>query len=110
MSRNLYSSDMCRFCDCKGENGTLRCVLRLESVSLIARDGRLQRLHVAAFPRPQPGWQAATRGNAMQTRLVLIVTLAITMMSTSGCVPIVIGAGGAIAADTIAEDRGRDLF
>jgi hypothetical protein len=36
--------------------------------------------------------------------------LAITMMSTSGCVPIVIGAGGAIAADTIAEDRGRDLF
>ena len=46
----------------------------------------------------------------MKTKLALIVMLAAASMSTSGCVPIVIGAGGAIAADTIAEDRGRDLF
>ena len=46
----------------------------------------------------------------MKTKLALMVMLAIATMSTSGCVPIVIGAGGAIAADTISEDRGRDLF
>ena len=40
----------------------------------------------------------------MKTKLALIVMLAAAAMSTSGCVPI------AIAADTIAEDRGRDLF
>ncbi|WP_413718430.1 hypothetical protein [Silicimonas sp. MF1-12-2] len=46
----------------------------------------------------------------MHKRLALIAMLAIGAMSSSGCVPLVIGAGGAIAADTISEDRGRDLF
>lgn len=46
----------------------------------------------------------------MQKRLVLALGLALAAMSISGCVPVVIGAGGAIAADTIAEDRGKDLF
>ncbi len=36
--------------------------------------------------------------------------LCVALLGTAGCVPVAIGAGGAIAADTIAEDRGRDLF
>ena len=43
-------------------------------------------------------------------RLALIVTLLLSSNILAGCVPVAIGAGGAIAADTIAEDRGRDLF
>jgi hypothetical protein len=43
-------------------------------------------------------------------RLAVIFTLIIGSSVVSGCVPVAIGAGGAIAADTIAEDRGRDLF
>ena len=43
-------------------------------------------------------------------RLALIVTLLAGSSILSGCVPVAIGAGGAIAADTIAEDRGNDLF
>lgn len=43
-------------------------------------------------------------------RPTLIVAAILSVMATAGCVPVVIGAGGAIAADTIAEDRGRDLF
>ena len=43
-------------------------------------------------------------------RLALIATLLLSSTILSGCVPVAIGAGGAIAADTIAEDRGRDLF
>lgn len=39
---------------------------------------------------------------------VAIAVLAMTGLS--GCVPVVVGAGGAIAADTIAEDRGGNLF
>lgn len=100
----------CGFCGCKDEKSSLRYVLRLESVGLIAHEGRQQARDVAAMPYRRLGRPAAKKGNAMLTRLVLIVTLAIATMSTSGCVPIVVGAGGAIAADTIAEDRGRDLF
>ncbi len=43
-------------------------------------------------------------------RLALILGAMLSVMATAGCVPVVIGAGGAIAADTIAEDRGNDLF
>lgn len=46
----------------------------------------------------------------MRQRLALIAGLALSAISLSGCVPVAIGAGGAIAADTIAEDRGNDLF
>lgn len=43
-------------------------------------------------------------------RLALILILLGGTVLTSGCVPVAIGAGGAIAADTIAEDNGGDLF
>lgn len=43
----------------------------------------------------------------MKIATILVV---VGVMLTSGCVPVAIGAGGAIAADTIAEDRGSDLF
>ena len=43
-------------------------------------------------------------------RLALILGAMLSVMATAGCVPVAIGAGGAIAADTIAEDRGGDLF
>ena len=43
-------------------------------------------------------------------KLAVITGLILGVMVTSGCVPVAIGAGGAIAADTISEDRGRDLF
>ena len=46
----------------------------------------------------------------MWKRLTILLGLLLGATSLSGCVPVVIGAGGAIAADTIAEDRGRDLF
>lgn len=43
-------------------------------------------------------------------RLALIFVLLSGALLTSGCVPVAIGAAGAVAADTIAEDRGTDLF
>ena len=46
--------------------------------------------------------------NMRKTALILIAILGVT--SLSGCVPVAIGAAGAIAADTIAEDRGQNLF
>lgn len=39
--------------------------------------------------------------------LLAVILAAPTLM---GCVPVAIGAAGAVAADTISEDRGRDLF
>ncbi|MDA8586826.1 hypothetical protein N9L47_11260 [Rhodobacteraceae bacterium] len=44
------------------------------------------------------------------SKLLLAITLLFSAFATSGCVPVAIGAGGAIAADTIAEDNGNDLF
>lgn len=41
---------------------------------------------------------------------IATILAVVGVMLTSGCVPVAIGAGGAIAADTIAEDRGSDLF
>ena len=46
----------------------------------------------------------------MLKRVAMLFAVAVCAMSVSGCVPVAVGAGGAIAADTIAEDRGRDLF
>lgn len=43
-------------------------------------------------------------------KLAATIGILLSIMAVSGCVPVAIGAGGAIAADTIAEDRGRDLF
>lgn len=46
----------------------------------------------------------------MHRRIALALACLIAANSLSGCVPVAIGAGGAIAADTISEDRGKDLF
>lgn len=43
-------------------------------------------------------------------KFALAAALLFSAFATSGCVPLVVGAGGAIAADTIAEDNGGDLF
>lgn len=43
-------------------------------------------------------------------RLILTLTLLATAALTSGCVPLALGAGGAIAADEIAEQEGGNLF
>lgn len=43
-------------------------------------------------------------------RITLVLALLLSTVALAGCVPVVIGAGGVIAADTIAEDRGGDLF
>jgi hypothetical protein len=45
----------------------------------------------------------------MTMRIALVIGV-LAMTGLSGCVPVVVGAGGAIAADTIAEDRGGNLF
>ena len=44
------------------------------------------------------------------TRILLISAFLISALATSGCVPVVVGAGAAIGADAIAENRGGDLF
>ena len=46
----------------------------------------------------------------MARRIALILVATLSIASLSGCVPVAIGAGGVIAADAIAEDRGGDLF
>ncbi len=43
-------------------------------------------------------------------RLAVVLILLGSVVATSGCVPVAVGAAGAVAADTIAEDRGSDLF
>lgn len=42
----------------------------------------------------------------MLTRAILIAAL----LGTSACAPALIGAGGVIIADQVAEDQGGDLF
>ncbi|MCV6594913.1 MAG: hypothetical protein OIF48_18325 [Silicimonas sp.] len=44
------------------------------------------------------------------TKALTATALILAALITSGCVPVAIGAAGAVAADTIAEDQGRDLF
>lgn len=44
------------------------------------------------------------------SKMILAAALLFSALATSGCVPVAIGAAGAVAADTIAEDRGGDLF
>ena len=46
----------------------------------------------------------------MARRIAFSLVAALSIVSMSGCVPVAIGAAGAIAADTIVEDRGGDLF
>lgn len=42
----------------------------------------------------------------MRTKILLVLSL----FALSACVPVAIGAGGAIIADQVAEDQGSDLF
>lgn len=44
------------------------------------------------------------------SKLRLAALLLVGVTVTSGCVPVAIGATGAVVADTIAEDNGGDLF
>lgn len=48
----------------------------------------------------------------MTLRISLVCLMLAATSSVSGCVPVVVGGAGAIAADTIAEDRhgGDGLF
>ncbi|MGI9390046.1 MAG: hypothetical protein ACR2O1_08320 [Boseongicola sp.] len=46
----------------------------------------------------------------MKTKLAMIIGLMLGALSVTGCVPVAIGAGAAIGADAISEDRGKDLF
>jgi hypothetical protein len=46
----------------------------------------------------------------MTKKLAMILGLILGACAVSGCVPLVVGAGAAIGADAIAEDRGTDLF
>ncbi|MGI9394160.1 MAG: hypothetical protein ACR2OY_05895 [Boseongicola sp.] len=46
----------------------------------------------------------------MKTKLSMILVLMLGAVSVSGCVPVAIGAGAAIGADAIAEERGSNLF
>jgi len=46
----------------------------------------------------------------MTKKLAMILGLILGASALAGCVPLVIGAGAAIGADAIAEDRGNDLF
>ena len=40
----------------------------------------------------------------------LTAAMLLTVLALSGCVPVAVGAVGAVAADSISEDQGRDLF
>ena len=43
-------------------------------------------------------------------KVKLALTLFIAATTISGCVPVAIGAVGAVAVDSVAEDHGNDLF
>ena len=44
------------------------------------------------------------------THIARLTVLIAALTALSGCVPVAVGAAGAVAADTIAEDNGNDLF
>jgi len=61
------------------------------------------------------GWlhaSVAPRGQDMQRKLRLILAIVATWAVLSGCVPLVIGAGGAVLADKLVEQEqgGDGLF
>ena len=61
------------------------------------------------------GWlhaSVAPGGQDMQSKLGLILAIAATWAVLSGCVPLVIGAGGAVLADKLVEQEqgGDGLF
>ncbi|SMX24634.1 hypothetical protein [Boseongicola aestuarii] len=46
----------------------------------------------------------------MSKTLARLAVLIAALTALSGCVPVAIGAVGAVAIDSASEDRGRDLF
>ncbi|NNJ67876.1 MAG: hypothetical protein HKP54_07530 [Boseongicola sp.] len=46
----------------------------------------------------------------MPKTLTRVATLLVAITALSGCVPVAVGAVGAVAIDSASEDRGRDLF
>jgi len=43
-------------------------------------------------------------------KLAFALSVIVSAATLSGCVPVAVGAVGAVAADSIAEDHGNDLF
>jgi hypothetical protein len=46
----------------------------------------------------------------MSKTLTRLAVLLAAITTLSGCVPVAVGAVGAVAIDSASEDRGRDLF
>ncbi|MDD9921618.1 MAG: hypothetical protein OXQ92_04955 [Boseongicola sp.] len=46
----------------------------------------------------------------MQKTLTTLAAALLSITALTGCVPVAVGAVGAVAADQIAEERGSDLF
>ena len=67
---------------------------------------------VLLFTRPAKPISVAAKHGGRDVRKNLAVALGLILgaMTVSGCVPVAVGAVGAVAADSIAEDHGNDLF
>ena len=46
----------------------------------------------------------------MAKKIMMVAGLLAMATAMSGCVPLALGAGGAVAADEVAENRGDNLF
>ncbi|QMU57920.1 MAG: hypothetical protein GKR98_06740 [Boseongicola sp.] len=46
----------------------------------------------------------------MSSKFALIAVMVFGVSAISGCVPVAVGAVGAVAVDSAAESRGTDLF
>ena len=46
----------------------------------------------------------------MAKRILIVAGLVAMAAASSGCVPLALGAGGAVAADEVSENRGGNLF
>jgi hypothetical protein len=46
----------------------------------------------------------------MMKRVAIAVGSVVGVLVLAGCVPVAVGAVGAVAVDSASEDRGKDLF
>lgn len=46
----------------------------------------------------------------MSRHMICVIVLSLAAPLLSACAPVAIGAGGAVAADKVAEDNGGNLF
>ena len=51
-----------------------------------------------------------SEGAFQMTTTIRFVLAAIALSALAGCVPLALGAGGAVAADEVAEQEGGNLF